>query len=261
MKNIICLLIGIFLLQSCSLIKSTRKITIDQILDNGTNWKKVNHDEKTIYYIDKSETSSNISEISQKTIKGINQAKKYLGEEYLRPINIVTVDNFEEIEKILNKKTSGHAFPQNDLVVEISGVSETCHEKFHVLSINKWGSTKSWLSEGAAVSCDGEWWGTELHELANYLLENKKLIPINKLTKSNKSFLKENNLFSYPQSGSMVQFIEEKYGREKLLHLWKSGDFQKSIGKSNIEFESEWQKEIKNYSTSGIDYLDKINYN
>lgn len=230
-------------------------------MENRTDWKQIEEDQTTIYYIDKSETAKNISEITLKTVKGINQAKTYLGEEYIRPINIVTVDNFEEIQKIVGRKTSDTAYHENDLVVEISGVSSTCHEKFHVLSLNKWGDSKIWLIEGTAVACDKEWWGYELHNLANYLMEKKKLIPFVKMTKSNSSFKKENDLFSYPQSGSMILFIEQKYGRNKLKQLWKNGDFQKSLGKSITEFENEWKQEIKKHSINEINYLEKINYN
>jgi len=243
---------------SCSAI---RKYSVNKILKNKENLKKIEEDQVTIYYHDNSEISKNISEISKKTISGVNKAKKYLGEEYSKPIKIITVDNIEEIKKIVGWKTSGIAFHENNLVVEISGVSSTCHEKFHILSLNKWGNSKSWLMEGMAVACDKEWWGHELHNLAHYLMEKNKLIPFDKMTKSNSSFKREDDFFTYPQSGSMAQFIEEKYGRERLIQLWKNGNFQKSIGKSIIEFENEWKEEIKGYSTDGIDYLERVNYN
>lgn len=91
-----------------------------------------------------------------------------------------------------------------------------------------------------------------LHELANYLLQNNKITPLKKLTKNNWSFRTKDSRFTYPQAGSIIKFIDEKYGREKLLTLRKDGNIQNSLGMSIEEFEHEWHKEIKQFSIEEI---------
>lgn len=146
------------------------------------------------------------------------------------------------------------------MVIEVRSVASTCHEKFHLLSLNTWGIPKQWISEGMAVACDGNWWGYSLHELTHYLLINNQMPKINLIIRNNRSFRSLDSRFSYPVAGSLIQYIDETYGRKKLLNLWKSGDIKSSLGINIETLERDWKKEIENYSVKGIEYLPEINF-
>ena len=213
----------------------------------------------TLYFIENAEVTKDITASIQKTEQGINRALAFLGEPYSAPINIITVDDRQTINRLINRETDGTALPGSNTVIEVSGVSSTCHEKFHLVSINTWGMPKYWISEGSAVACDDEWWGYDLHKLANHMLLHNKLIPFEKMVKNNSGFKKEDSRISYPQAGSIIKYIDEKYGRDSLLKVWRSNDIQNSLGKSISEFEKEWIQEIKKHNGKNINYLDKIN--
>jgi len=253
-------LFGCLLLCSCSSINPLSKKSLNKILDKRDDWKQVKKGEITIHYIDKSEVSQNIDSVIRQTELGVEKARKFLGEEYNRPINIITVDNKKIINQLIGQEIDGSCFPGSDSAIEVSEASPVCHEKFHLLSINAWGMSKYWINEGTAVACDGVWWGFKLHNLANYLFQQNKIIALSKLTKSNISFGLKDFRFSYPQAGSIIKYIDERYGRVKLLKLWKEGDVQKSLGITINELENEWIDEIKKFSTEGINYLEKIEY-
>jgi len=172
------------------------KQALNKILNKRDDWKELEKGQLTLYYIDNSEVAKNVTSIFSKTELAITKAKQYLGEEYNRPIHVVTIDDRNKIKKLIGRKTSGTAFPGSDSVVEVARVAGECHEKFHVLSVNVWGMPKHWINEGMAVACDNNWWGNDLHELANYLLQNDKITPLKKLTKNNWSFRTKDSRFT-----------------------------------------------------------------
>jgi len=251
----------LFFLSSCSSINSTDKNVLSKVLQKEGKWSQKDlGGASTIHFLSESEVSQDIDTISQKTEAGIVKAKNFIGEEYNRPIHVVTVDDRATIQKLLSRQSDGIAFPASNLVVEVFGVAQSCHEKFHVLSINLWGMPKLWIGEGMAVACDDQWWGTDLHALAHYLVLEEKLDPLSVLFKSDSSFRKSDSRFSYPQLGSVVKFIDERYGRDKLLQIWRTNNIESSIGITINELEMEWKEELKKHAQEDIDYLERINY-
>jgi hypothetical protein len=171
------------------------------------------------------------------------------------------IDARDKLKSIVGMETNGIANVEDNTVfsifndkVKTFGIHEFCH----IIMINEWGKTNQvWLSEGLAVCSDNEWWGFDLHSLANYLLNKGKLVPSKELIVN---FYKYQSSISYPQCGSIVKFIKEKYGLDILKDLWKKGTsaFEKTLNKNFYSIEQEWLEEIKQYENPEIDYLEKI---
>ncbi len=181
-------------------------------------------------------------------------ALEFTGElNYSRPIRIIVTPDMAGIKDLTGKTTNGIAFPKENLIVEMDGVTGACHEILHLIGTNSWGKPKAWISEGMAVYCDDNWWGYDLHALARYLQLNRKLTPLKALIRD-KGFHSIDPRYSYPQAGSMVRFIDQQYGRQKLIKLWQTNDFSASLGKTAEEIEIAWLNVIEDTSAEGIRY-------
>jgi len=235
----------------------------DDLLSNKTyNWQKVATQHFDIYF--ESGFMPNNYVDSAKTIferKYSELLKSLEIATYDSRLNLFMIDTRDKMKNIVGMETNGLANVEDNTVfsifndnVKTFGIHEFCH----IITMNDWGKTDQiWLSEGLAVCSDNAWWSFDLHSLADYLLIKGKLVPVKELIEN---FYKCQSSISYPQSGSFVKFIKEKYGLDILKNLWKNGTsvFQKSLNKSLSSIEQEWLEEIKKHENSNIDYLDKV---
>lgn len=253
------ILLFLFLVEGVAQNRPSKKLKLPDISKPSSQWEIVKSESYSLFYPLGSTILSD-GNMLEEVNKGVVKAMVFLGEPYTKPINVVLVDDRDIIEQLLGQATDGTALPKKDMVVEVRGVASSCHEKFHLLSLNAWGIPKQYISEGMAVACDGVWWGYSLHELAHYLLKENLLPDMKSIIKNNKSFRGLDSRFSYPMVGSLMQFIDQTYGRDALLRLWKTGNIDKSLGLSAEDLDNAWKNEIKNYPIDHIDYLSKINY-
>jgi hypothetical protein len=124
------------------------------------------------------------------------------------------------------------------------------HELFHVVAMNLWGVPDIWVNEGMAVYSDNKWHGYDLFQLTKYLVDNDRYVSLNKLIKN---FRKVDDLISYPLTGSFVKYVDETYGRETLIRIWKSKTkyLRRLTGRTIKELEGDWLAKIR-----AIDYKD-----
>lgn len=252
--SILCFLL---ICLGCASNKPMSSISLPNPSQPNPFWESKELDSFRVLYPKNSKTP--FDQLTQKNISlGVQKARAFLQQNYTRPINVVLVDDRQQLEQIVGHATDGTALPKKDMVIEVRGVASTCHEKFHLLSLNTWGTSPLWISEGMAVACDGIWWGFELHSLTNYLMKNDKLPSLNDLFKNSNGFRKLDSRFSYPMAGSLIKFIDDTYGREKLIQLWQTGKIEASLGMEISELEVSWKKHVASFGTEKIDYLSKI---
>lgn len=127
------------------------------------------------------------------------------------------------------------------------------HEIMHIISINLWGNSESWIKEGLAVFSDDNWHGYNLHRLSKYLMSKKKLIPLKDLMRKFNSY---NNLITYPEAGSFVKFIYEEYGGDIVKAIWKKGRnaIPEIIGEDLKTIEQKWHEILNKYDITDIEY-------
>lgn len=75
---------------------------------------------------------------------------------------------------------------------------------------------------------------------------------------------RETSGIGMPASNSVIELsgvassCHKKYGRGKMLQLWKTGSVERSLGMDINELETKWEKKIGLYPIESINYLDKI---
>jgi hypothetical protein len=130
------------------------------------------------------------------------------------------------------------------------------HEICHWQARNAWGPSKGlWVNEGLAVYSDNQWNGRPLHLVAKWLLDHGKLAPLTDLVRNGWE-KKYSDLITYPELGSFVKFVYERYGRESVKTLWQRGPdgATASTGKALNELDREWRAEIAKLDASSIKY-------
>lgn len=259
------LIMSMGLLISCQIDKTvSSKIDIDmKAIEGNKLYGYVLTTEHAKIIVEKDYlTESEMIDIAEKIEKGFNDVKDYLGDKYYKK-------NFSANERITYYIKSG-AFVSRALrdIVELSNVKEGfspyIHETVHVLAPLK--NDVRWLQEGLAVYLHDHLGGQ--HTVPNYGKDidklSKEIIADNSLqdvlsfddsfayidttTASIKE--KEDRRAFYIMSGSLVKYIESKYGKEKLLSIYFSKDIEdiKNItGKSFEEIKNEWLEYIENY--------------
>ena len=97
-----------------------------------------------------------------------------------------------------------------------------------------------------------------LPRVAKWLLDRDRLVPVAGLVKNGWQ-QKHSNEVTYPQLGSFVKFVYEKYGMDPVKQLWKRGarDSQAALGKPLTDVEREWKAELGKVDASRLDYSAK----
>lgn len=109
--------------------------------------------------------------------------------------------------------------------------------------MNLWGKPNIWINEGLAVYSDDNWHGYDLYQLTAHLVEQNRIISLSKLLKD---FKGTDTMIAYPLIGSFVKYLDETYGRDVVIKIWKSKSKNLKIftGKSVDELETEWLSHV-----------------
>jgi hypothetical protein len=161
------------------------------------------------------------------------------------------------MKELVGRETNGLALGTASAMVygetiKALGAHETCHNFARSL----WGKpNEQWIDEGLAVYSDDGWQGHRLHELAKWLLDRNKLIPVNDLI-SDRRFREYSDLITYPELGSFVKFVYEKYGRDVVKTLWQrgAGGADQACGRTLNQIEGEWRSELTRVDASSVQY-------
>jgi hypothetical protein len=167
------------------------------------------------------------------------------------------VSSRSKAKDLVGFETNGTAFETAAIMVHNENTSAvSAHEPCHVWTSHLWGQARErWINEGLAVYSDDHWRGLPLHLVAKWLLDQRKLAPMKELAK--KSWSNDySDMVTYPQLGSFVKFVYEKYGRDAVKTFWQrgAGQARKATGKPLAELEKDWLEEIGKLDASGVNY-------
>lgn len=203
-------------------------------------------------------TPDNLIKIISITDKKYNRILELLGETvYPHQIDYFIVNSRERMNRLIGYRLNAAAYPRfnalyavyNDKINAVGG-----HELNHIIAFNMWGNqSDKVLSEGFAVYTDDKWHGNNLHGLCRYLISENKFVALHDLIDNYSDYTP---MITYPEAGSFVKLLYEKYGRAKFKMLWKSGvDNLPEIYRNEIEvLEADWRQTIITADTSGIKY-------
>jgi hypothetical protein len=173
-----------------------------------------------------------------------------------RGVSVFIVETRDRMKELTGTPQNAWSTPQVISFVYGDQVKAVgAHEDCHVLARHFWGNPHAdWLDEGLAVYSDDQWWGHPLHAVAKLLDERRKLIPIAAFL--NSGWRKNSDLVTYPETGSFVKFLYEKYGLNTVKEAWKGGAGQipRIFGKKLDDLEREWHATIAAADPTGINY-------
>jgi len=199
-------------------------------------------------YLNKKE----IYEIAKKIEQGIVRVKDYLGEEFLAMDTSKYKIKFYIRDGNFISNAGGRT-------IKLSYVKEKnapyIHEIVHILA--SYNGFKKWISEGLAVYLNdylGGYpsppnFGKDLDELSKEIIKKKELkevLSFNNTYVNPNMVSQEKRMAFYILSGSLVKYIEEKYGKEKLLKMYNSININGVIDKSFDEIKKEWITYVEN---------------
>jgi hypothetical protein len=211
------------------------------------------------YFASNSRVSKDIDTIKEKSERYITHILMLIHEDnYLQKISMIFTESRLKMKELTNLESNGLANPKYNAVYYVYGDSLRVngeHEFNHVIVTNLWGNNhiSRWLAEGFAVFSDDLWWSKPLHLLNKYFIDKGIFVSLPELQSN---FNKHSDLITYPESGSFVKYLYEKYGYQKIKRLWQQGEdeVESIYGKSFDELEKEWVDVIKSYDAKGIKY-------
>jgi len=212
----------------------------------------------TIYFEAESWASSNIVVVREKILNLIESTTAFINiDSYDSRIHLFIVESRNRMKDLIGHETNGSAYYRDNTITGI-GSSElrsifSSHEIFHIIAMNVWGVPETWINEGMAVYSAGQWHGYDLYELTNYLHDNNRFASLNKMIKR---FRKVDDSLSYPLIGSFAKYLNETYGQEKVIAIWKSKskNIKDITGKDVDELEKDWIIKIQEAKYKNINY-------
>jgi hypothetical protein len=222
----------------------------------GFVWKSDKSQNFVYYFEAHSPAERDIENIKTNMEKERSTVEKVLGAVSRQKLEVFLVDSLKRMKELVGSER--HAWA-NDTVIGATygdeGIRRVgAHEIFHCLALKLWGKASGlWVSEGLAVYSEDQWRGIPLHLLAKWLLDHQKLLPMTTLTNSDSW---KTSMITYPQCGSFVKFIYEKYGMAVMKDIYLNGIHVagKRKGKSLPELEKEWLAELAKFDASGVNY-------
>ncbi|MBJ6107894.1 hypothetical protein JAO73_02645 [Hymenobacter sp. BT523] len=152
------------------------------------------------------------------------------------------------LRQLTGYQWGGFVTPHNDAVFYVATPEAgpaLRHELMHRVSRAAWGlEPEPWLREGVATFGAGRCERYTLHEAAASLLREKKAVPLRQLAAH---FYDINDVVSYLQSGSVVQFVRDTYGIQAVRTLWRGGLAQSraATGLSAEALDAAWRAYIQ----------------
>lgn len=198
-------------------------------LDSEHNWKTVKKDKLNLHWY--SGNQSFAQELLDAAQSGLDFNRTKSGLVAEAPIDLyIFADTNDLKDAILYEPswTGGQAFPDHDIV--IIGISKNdlewgkdaiVHELTHVLvghlTFSCLGAVPTWLNEGLAVYSEGELDAASQTQL-DEAIKADTLLTVRSLS-AGFSEVSDKAYLSYSQSFSIVKFLVETYGQEKMTAL------------------------------------------
>ena len=195
-------------------------------LDSEHNWKTTTADKLNLHYYSGDQAFA--QDLLNAAKKGLDFNRTQSGLVAEAPIDLYIYANTSDLgDAILYEPswTGGQAFPDHDIV--ILGISKSdiewgrdaiVHELAHVLvghqTFSCLGSMPTWLVEGLAVYSEGELDAASQEQL-DQAIKDDTLLSVRSLS-AGFSEVPSKAYLSYSQSFSIVKFLIETYGQDKM---------------------------------------------
>lgn len=198
-------------------------------IDNDFDWQSISAENLNLHWYQGDETFAKT--LLEAASNGLSLLKNSAGLEPENPIDLYIYGGYEDLrDAILYEPswTGGLAFPEHDIV--IIGISPSnldwgqdaiVHEITHVLvghlTFSCLGDVPTWLNEGLAVYSEGGLDSSSQTQLDQAISDNS-LLSVRSLS-AGFSEVRDKATLSYSQSYSIVKYLIETFGQDKMNAL------------------------------------------
>lgn len=224
-------------------------------LDDIHDWKTISQGDIRLYYYGKDEAFAQT--MLEAGVEGLRRNKEQAGMIPDAPVDIFVYPNYDDMrDAVLYEPawTGGQAF--SDFNIVIMGLSQgdstwdkntVIHELTHILvgrtAFSCIGTRPGWLEEGLAMFSEGEL-DSYMQSQLDAAISSNNLITLRSLNGGFSELPDKANL-SYSQSYSVVRFMIETYGQEKMTELLTALRDAKPIDDALLE--------VYGFDTDGLD--------
>lgn len=235
-------------------------------LDDRHDWQTLSNDRLTLYWYRGDRAFGEA--LFDQANKTLDQIESEAGVKVEMPVKIFIYGSFSDLREAIavgaQEWTGGQAFTDQGVVVigvapsDLSyGLAATPHELTHLVihqaTDNPYGDIPRWLDEGLAVYMSGEMdagWRGYRAEVAGSAQANK-LMTLQTLSSSFPADSAQAGL-AYAESGSVVEFIIQHYGKDAmadLLEIFSEGALydqalEQALGVDTWELDNAWRESI-----------------
>lgn len=231
-------------------------------LDDNHPWQVISSDSLYLHYyeIDKALAQAML----KAGLEGMNRNKQDAGLTTDTPVNIYVYPNYDDLKDAILYEPSwvgGQAYPEENIVIMGTSGGDSdwdkdtvIHELTHVLvghfTFSCLGDVPQWLNEGLAVYSEGPLDSQFQTPLEDAIRQNR-LLSIRSIS-GNFSEVADKADLSYAQSYSIVNFLIETYGQDKMTDLlisFRDGTttddaLMKNYGFNIDGLEDQWRQSI-----------------
>jgi hypothetical protein len=198
-------------------------------LDSVHSWQSIQSGQLNLHYYGLE--ASFAQEMLEAGIEGMNRNKNDAGLTTDDPVNIYVYPNYEDLREAILFESSwvgGSAYPRHNIVIlGTSGFDSAwdkdtlIHELTHVVvghfTFSCLGSVPQWLNEGLAVYSEGQL-DRQFQRPLDKAIQENTVLSVRSISGSFSEVANRANL-SYAQSYSLVNFLIETYGQDKMTTL------------------------------------------
>lgn len=178
------------------------------------------------------------------------------------PVHVFLLDSPSDMKRLIGY--GGNGISGADMVLNVLPEGRRglgAHELMHVAAARLFGPREGYgayaLNEGLAVFASGAWWGHDLHSLTKHLRSTDRGLRLRELLVDARAYPETR---VYPQAGSFVAFLYERFGAGALSELLEAQypsqepRLEAVLGVTLDELEAGWDATVATADAKGIEY-------
>lgn len=221
-------LIGITALALPGAVRSVDESFVARALNMpGARWRVVTTPNATLRALRGSAAEAHVERFAPLVEEARRANLERLGvEKYPPKLELFFVGSRDQMKPFVGWTPGGMAVPGESAAIFVANDSvrpALRHELMHVLSHQTWGPPENaWISEGLAMDAVGRCHGYAIDTMAAALAAEDRLVPLAGLPARFDSRGHQGVIY-YTQAASVVRYVGDTFGRDKLRRFWSSG--------------------------------------
>lgn len=217
----------------------------------GVRWIHQRTRDADVYVLAGSASAPMLTVLATASQRAVESNLRWLGERTARGrLSLFFVGSRDEMSPFTGTRSGGWSVVAEGtafLVGNDSTAPAVIHEVMHLLSWRLWGTPGGmWMSEGVATAAVGSCGDWDVDEIAAALYRDRQLPTIAEMRRRFRTGGTQGSAY-YISAGSLVSFIDNGWGRNRLRRLWQSGGMAAAgeiLGNTTLSVEQRWRSHL-----------------